>query len=86
MSEKVDTFDSFLKFLKAMEKDRKESVKLEAENLTSPYEPDAGGWENTSIEDFLESMRAWLADSQDKDVSPSWELFAEAIMAGKTYE
>ncbi len=86
MSEKVDSFDSFLKFLKASEEDRKKSVALEAEKPSSPFGPDAGGWENTSIESFLESMRAWLTDSQDKNVSPSWELFAEAIMAGKTYE
>ncbi len=45
-----------------------------------------GGWENTTIEDFLESMRAWLDDQNSFPEEPSWELFAATLEAGKTYE
>lgn len=83
---KINSFDAFIEFLTELEDDRRKSVELEKNNPPSPYEPQHGGWENTSIEDFLESMRAWLLDQKNFPKEPSWELFAAALEAGKTYE
>ncbi|MBO6623218.1 MAG: hypothetical protein JJ892_15200 [Balneola sp.] len=82
----VDSFDSFIEFLTELENDRRKSVEMEKNNPSSRYGPDAGGWENTNIESFLESMRAWLNDQKTLPKEPTWELFAAALEAGKVYE
>jgi len=82
--------ESFLVFVKALVADREEAVKLEKENPCSPYEPDAKGWENTSIEHYLESAVAWTEGWIDRDgeipEEPSWNSFARFLYAGKYYE
>lgn len=42
-------------------------------------------WENTSLEDFLEAMQAWLADS-DLAEEPRWRTLAKALHAASMYE
>jgi len=46
MPEKVDFFDLFLEFLKAMEEDRRNSVKQEVQKASSPYGPTTNVWRN----------------------------------------
>ena len=77
--------DSFFEFVRALVKDREASVAAEDANPSSPYGPDAGGWENASIEDFLESALAWAIDSE-LSADPSWKSFARILVAGKHYE
>jgi len=82
--------ETFLKFVEALRKDRELSEKAEFEKPSSPYGPDAGGWQNTSIENFLESSIAWAEDTDFGilrlgDVSP-WRVFAEFLHLGKLYE
>ena len=57
--DQVDSEESFLTFIAALVVDRVRAVQAEKEHPSSPYGPDAGGWENTSIESFLESASAW---------------------------
>ncbi len=86
---------SFLAFVKALEQDRRTAARLEAANPSNPYASDAGGWECTTIEDYLESARAWAVDSDFgrklapdhalHDVSP-WKRFATFLYCGKIYE
>jgi len=82
---------SFLAFARALEQDRRAVVKAEAKNASSPYGPDAGGWENISIEDFLESAIAWADDTQfgknqGQSAANPWKKFAIFLYCGKGYE
>ena len=65
----------------------------EANHPSPPYGPDANGWENSSIEGFLEAALAWAEDSGmgkslelGLDGEPSWATFALFLYAGKFYE
>jgi len=94
--EKVVDETTFLFFVKALVEDRRSAIQLEEANPSSPYGPDAGGWENISIEDYLESAIAWAEDSnfgrkmafkelELNNVSP-WRRIAAFLMAGRVYE
>ena len=73
--EAVSDRDSFLAFVKALIADRQSGQ----------------GWENDSIEQFLDAAAAWAEDSQFgdrqglKDASP-WKRFAVFLYCGKIYE
>jgi hypothetical protein len=82
---------SFLAFATALAEDRKLSVETEKTNPSSPYGPDACGWENTSIENFLEAAIGWAEDSdfgttQDLNPANPWAQFANFLYCGKIYE
>jgi hypothetical protein len=83
--------DSFLAFVAALAADRRASVAAERASPSSPYEPDAGGWENVTIEGFLEAALSWAVDSdmgtsQGLPAEPSWRTFAVFLLCGKIYE
>jgi hypothetical protein len=68
--------------------------------LSHDFESNGEAWENVTVGSFLEAMSAWLgsaggwADNMTKhrpdlwvDVDePSWQLFARALRAARTYE
>ena len=83
--------ESFLEFVRALAEDRRASVAAEREAPSSPYGPQAGGWENLTIEDFLEAAVAWaessgMGESQGLPPGPSWQAFASFLFCGKIYE
>jgi hypothetical protein len=51
-------------------------------------------WENWTLEDYLESMSAWMRDTDSyrrhigkpSSSEPSWQALAEILYAGKLYE
>jgi len=82
--------ESFLKFVEALRKDREMSDSQENENPSSPFGSAALGWQNGSIESFLEAGIGWAEDTDFGvlrlgNVSP-WRLFSEFLLAGKQYE
>jgi hypothetical protein len=85
---------SFLEFVRALMRDREEEVRKEKLSPSSPYGPGAGGWENASIEGFLESAVGWAEDvtaHEDErrpwfSETPSWPAFARFLYMGKIYE
>lgn len=86
----VNDEESFLAFARALAADRAHSVLVEAIKSSSPYGPDAGGWENKSIEGFLEAAISWAEDTnfgrtQALDDNP-WKRFAVFLYLGKIYE
>ncbi len=89
--ETVADAQSFLAFVRALQLDRVASVAAEAKAGSSAFGPDAGGWENTSIENFLEAAIAW-ADATDFGVTQGlavenpWKRFAVFLYCGKIYE
>ncbi len=96
LEKQVKDEESFLRFVEALIRDRESAVKNEKMNPSSPYGPDAGGWENTSIENYLEAASAWAETSSfgRRMAFPEYELhdvtvwrrIAAFLMAGRVYE
>ena len=87
----VKDIESFLVFARALAADRAASAAQEKTNRSSPYGSDANGWENTTIESFLESAIAWAEASdfgltQGLSQSNPWKQFAVFLYCGKIYE
>src|SRR5262249_119468 len=87
----VNSEDSLLVFIAALVKDRQDAVVAEKENPSSTYGPVAGGWENTSIESFLEAAAAWAESThfgltQGLPPDNPWRRFASFLYCGKIYE
>ena len=84
--ESVNSKESLLVFMKALELDRLDEDAKELASPSSPYGSGANGWENGTISSFIEAMHAWATDSSDLPESPSWRTFADILLAGKIYE
>jgi hypothetical protein len=91
--ESVCDEESFLRFLIALAADREDSTAKETVQPSSPYGPDANGWENTTIDRFLFAAVEWARASEKglplADYEPSsnpWRRCAEILYAGKIYE
>lgn len=76
---------SFVAFLDALAADRKDEVRKEKANPSSPSGPGANGWENGTIEAFLEAAVAWAGSYPIRSANP-WRRCAEILYMGKTYE
>src|ERR1041385_1752821 len=75
--EAVHDRSSFLAFVAALAKDRREEVEIERTMPSPPCGPGARGWQNGSIESFLERAAAWAeAVHQLPDERAAW--FPEA--------
>jgi hypothetical protein len=88
---RVTDRDSFLAFVRALIEDRRDSPAREAARPSSPYGPDAYGWEHVSIEAFRSAALAWTEDARlgqahGLDREPSWRTFAPFLSAGNGYE
>ncbi len=89
--EAVHDEESFLQFLLALRDDREESIAQEKLTPSSPYGPNARGWENTTIERFFDTGVRWARDSvngnpfYNRPDNP-WRRCAEILFAAKGYE
>ena len=90
----IDTVNdekTFLKFVAELRKDRETEVKAQTATPIDPFGRGPYGWENHTIEDFLEAAQAWAEDSNFgesqglKEASP-WKKFAVFLYCGKIYE
>jgi hypothetical protein len=81
---------SFLDFARALTEDRHTAVRLEEQQPSSRYGPDAGGWENVTIEAFLSAAVSWAEDSEFGErmgiAGNAWRKSANFLYAGKFYE
>ena len=88
--ETVHDRDSFLAFVAALAADRRTEVKEEKEHPSPPYGPGCRGWENGSIETFLEACVScaddWGNRPEGLPTEPSWKDFARFLYSGKVYE
>ena len=88
--QQVEDRDSFLAFAAALSEDRADEVAKEKVNPSPPYSTGANGWENGSIESYLDAAVAWAKDHGVSESAltntPTWRSFAEFLLAGKHYE
>jgi len=87
--ERVIDRKSFLDFVKALIRDREDEIEKEKESPSNPYGLGANGWENGTIEAYLESSVAWTEDSiggEHELPEASWKSLARFLYAGKYYE
>jgi hypothetical protein len=87
----VNSERSLLNFIATLVKDREDAVAAEKENPSSPSGPDAGGWQNTTIEGFLDCAASWAEDTNfglTQGLSPDnpWKRFAVFLYCGKICE
>ena len=70
--------ETFIAFVTALAADREEEVAKEKETPSSPYGPGANGWENGSIEAFLDAAAAWATASKN-----DWSFTGSLIILGR---
>jgi hypothetical protein len=87
---RVEDQKSFIEFAKALQADKEDEIRKEKEKPSNPYSHGWNGWENTTIEGFLESAIAWAEDSEFGDrierTDNLWKKFALFLYGGKIYE
>ena len=79
LADSVQNRDDLVQFIQALRADLRDN-------------PD--DWENTSLDDYLEAMAAWIDDcdgyykntGQPIPKTPSWKMLADILMAAKMYE
>ncbi len=89
--ESVHNEETFLEFLLALRDDREASIAKETVSPSSPLGPDANGWENITIERFLDTAVRWALDSVNgnpfyKKADNPWRRCADILYAAKGYE
>jgi hypothetical protein len=84
--ENVNSKKTFLEFVDALKKDLIDEIEKEKVNPSSPYGPGANGWENGTIETFLDAVHAFGQASPEIKEKPDWKIFALLLLAGKMYE
>ncbi len=85
--ETVDGPASFLEFVRALQADRISETK----HATDMFGRGVSGWENHTIEDFLEAAIAWADSSkfgsnQGLSGASPWKMCAKFLYCGKIYE
>ena len=91
--EAVHDEKSFLRFVDALVSDRLDEIEKEKVKPSSPYGPGANGWENVTVDRFLEAASSWAESSNfGRDLSGNlfkdncWHQFATFLYCGKIYE
>lgn len=88
--EQVVDQESFLVFARALRDDKEDEMQKEWAKPSNPYSHGWNGWQNATIEGFLESAVAWAEDSDfGSKIEPTdnpWKKFALFLYGGKIYE
>jgi hypothetical protein len=92
MAEKVDSKESFLRFVQALAEDAEAADAEPERTADGKLNLSPRGWENGSVSAFLGAMSAWAAGNSGITGEPmvseqaSWRAFAEILHSGKFYE
>ena len=85
--------NSFLQFVDALIADRRDEIKKDKVIPAPRYDRGANGWENVSVEGYLEAASAWARAADFGRARPDgkfkenyWNQFAHFLYAGKIYE
>jgi hypothetical protein len=87
----VDDEASFIAFVDALHADFVAERELEATTPSSPYGPGVLGWENGTVDKFLDAAASWgsatLESGKGATLSSNpWHRCAHILLAGKFYE
>ncbi|WP_146988277.1 hypothetical protein [Bradyrhizobium macuxiense] len=90
-AEAVSDERAFIRLLQLMALDRPAEQQKELASPSPPYSAGANGWENGSIEAFLDAAAAWAeATTRTTNLGPrasdAWRRAAMIIVAGAFYE
>jgi hypothetical protein len=82
---------AFIRLLQMMALDRQDEQQRELARPSAPYSAGANGWENSSIEAFLEAAAAWAEATSrtanlGAEASDAWRRAAMIVVAGAFYE
>lgn len=69
--ERIRTVDDFVAFFDAMKND---------------YKTNKSKWQNISLDDFFESVSAWIVDTQLCEDKLNFSVIAKMLYMGKVYE
>jgi hypothetical protein len=91
MADEVCDEASFLAFLEALAADKEDEQQKELAKPDSPYGSGANGWENGTIDSFLEAAASWGVASINglkfyKKPDNPWCRAAQILYMGKIYE
>ncbi len=92
MADKVNSKESFLRFVEALARDAEAVNTASGRTADGKTDLNPNGWENGSIAAFLDAMSAWAAATHGLNGEPmvseqaSWRSFARILHAGKFYE
>jgi hypothetical protein len=82
---RVQTKQDFIQFLEALLEHRREADALARRAPPEGFDVGPGGWENWTVEEFLEAMHGYAVDSALPD-APTWHDVGRLLLAGKGYE
>jgi hypothetical protein len=84
----VSDFESFIRYVRWLMADRLGETEKEPASPRHPTDAGANGWQNGTIEAFLDAAAACAEDNAriHGEPSPSWTQFARFLEGGKTYE
>nr|WKF61891.1 hypothetical protein HUO10_006423 [Paraburkholderia busanensis] len=82
---------TFVEFLSQLSVDRMKEEEIEATTPSSPYSSGVLGWQNGSIDSFLDAASRWAEESRDglqlyAVPDNPWKRAADILMMGKLYE
>lgn len=91
LADDVNDERSFIEFLVALGKDREQSNPAEQATSDSPSGSQGSGWENSTIESFLDAAVAWAAATESGTEYYSrpdnpWTRMAQILHSGKFHE
>jgi len=84
-AQSVDSPQSFLQFLAVLREHRAAAVDEARKAPPGRFDVGPGGWENWTLDEFLEAMEAYAHDTT-LPAQPSWHDVARLLLAGKGYE
>ncbi len=85
--DQVRDFDTFLRFAHALIAERERAAEMEREQPDYYRLGGALGWQNTSIESFLEcALAGFVAQPGGFEGQPTWADVARLLYLGKIYE
>lgn len=83
---RVNSKESFLEFLEALERDWNKDQELSKGAQSAPFAVSPLRWENGTVGTFIEAMHRWTTDTETLSEEPNWKTFAKILYAGKFYE
>ncbi len=89
--EKVTNSETLLVFVRLLAQDKEDESTKESLSPSSPFCAGANGWQNGTIEAFLNAASDWAESTNfglSQGIAPSnpWKQFAVFLYCGKIYE